>query len=315
MNLVSIFLAVSVSLSGGPAQEWFRSRPEMIPAEKKLSSVSDVSFEDSYLEDVYTDGEEGVVLPSDIENPLLEEPLAQSKDAVPLELLFKNPEGKVKFFEYGEELFDIMEFPDGQALITVNSGIFTMRIYNEDRIITEKTSWKNSISKEEKTILNSVLYSYNYDSEKEKKYLSQVRTEDFQKKNVTLNLYASDGKLTESSQFIKTEDNKELLIRKTVLTYNAERKLIQKLITNYEQKPGEEKSICFLEKKYTYSYREGFDDPDEKYYENSVLRISTVYTNPSDKTVFHYFDGGVGVKVFYADGIKTGEETFFSGGR
>lgn len=70
---------------------------------------------------------------------------------------------------------------------------------------------------------------------------------------------------------------------------------------------------AFVSRKNVYTYKSYTDIPDCSFYEDGVLRMSTVYTKNEDYTETVYFDGGFSVKAVYKDGVKV-EEIAYSNG-
>ncbi len=71
---------------------------------------------------------------------------------------------------------------------------------------------------------------------------------------------------------------------------------------------------AFLTRKNVYTYKSFTDIPDCNFYEDGVLRMSTVYSKNENYTETVYFDGGLSIKSVYKDGVKVEEIAYSNGG-
>ena len=112
---------------------------------------------------------------------------------------------------------------------------------------------------------------------------------------------------------LKTEySQKEVLDKKTLRTFNSDKKITSEEETLYVQEPdplrkGKTKTITVVKKNiFIYTKKSAF--PDLEHYENGVLRIKQDYIDESTYLQTIYHEGGVIIETKYSDGKKIEEK-------
>lgn len=116
-----------------------------------------------------------------------------------------------------------------------------------------------------------------------------------------------------SAMELKTEySQKEVLDKKTLRTFNSDKKITSEEETLYVQEPdplrkGKTKTITVVKKNiFIYTKKSAF--PDLEHYENGVLRIKQDYIDESTYLQTIYHEGGVIIETKYSDGKKIEEK-------
>ena len=110
----------------------------------------------------------------------------------------------------------------------------------------------------------------------------------------------------------KEYSQKEVLDKKTLRTFNSDKKITSEEETLYVQKPdplrkGKTKTITVVKKNiFIYTKKSAF--PDLEHYENGVLRIKQDYIDESTYLQTIYHEGGVIIETKYSDGKKIEEK-------
>ena len=110
----------------------------------------------------------------------------------------------------------------------------------------------------------------------------------------------------------KEYSQKEVLDKKTLRTFNSDKKITSEEETLYVQEPdplrkGKTKTITVVKKNiFIYTKKSAF--PDLEHYENGVLRIKQDYLDESTYLQTIYHEGGVIIETKYSDGKKIEEK-------
>lgn len=110
----------------------------------------------------------------------------------------------------------------------------------------------------------------------------------------------------------KEYSQKEVLDKKTLRTFNSDKKITSEEETLYVQEPdplrkGKTKTITVVKKNiFIYTKKSAF--PDLEHYENGVLRIKQDYIDESTYLQTIYHEGGVIIETKYSDGKKLEEK-------
>ena len=110
----------------------------------------------------------------------------------------------------------------------------------------------------------------------------------------------------------KEYSQKEVLDKKTLRTFNSDKKITSEEETLYVQEPdplrkGKTKTITVVKKNiFIYTKKSAF--PDLEHYENGVLRIKQDYLDESTYLQTIYHEGGVIIETKYSDGKKLEEK-------
>lgn len=319
MNIIPLLIDMCLNLFPGEKprlQRWLISRPDfrnvmemrlenqgmtsLYEEIKVLSEQNAVSEEgDEEVKEGEVSGTdleaEGVALSDEIENPALPEQKGDGKNA-PEEIIRKTS-GSFTGFSYGEEILELMEVPEGTVLVSVNRDLIVQRTYNKDRKLVSRLVWKNGTDSKSQILLSRKDWLY---AGEERKTLRRITEEDFQHKTATETLMTDEQKIKSLKVWSSGDDGNRTLIKSCSYSYDEQKRLSAlSTVTVYE---GKEKKARLV-----YNYKENIEEPDERYYENGVLRSFTEHKNEREKVITYYFDGGFKVRAFYEDGEKVRE--------
>lgn len=262
---------------------------------------------------------------------------------------YKNSSGKLRLFEYGEEQLALTPSVNGgRGIVSVNGEYVTRTLFDEAFRKTEKISWKQGAGLP--FIANRKTYVYRdplpkggflkkYSSGKASgrnasaalaKELDQYsRTpvslwdEDFENKKIQDVKFDSRGNPVRIDFYDVVKDEEtgkesNLIVKTRVSSFDGSDRLISEEERLFFKKMDPLRFTmtkdAFLTRKNVYTYKSFTDIPDCNFYEDGVLRMSTVYSKNEDYTETVYFDGGLSIKSVYKDGVKVEEIAYSNGG-
>ncbi|MBO4385580.1 MAG: hypothetical protein J5817_01030 [Treponema sp.] len=268
-------------------------------------------------------------------------------------VLYKNSSGKLRLFEYGDEQLALTPSVNGgRGIVSVNGEYVTRTLYDSAFRKTERISWKQGgslpfIANRKTYVYRDPLpkggflkkYSAAGGASGGKaggsasavlaKALDQYsRTpvslwdEDFENKKIQDVKFDSRGNPVRIDFYdvVKDEEtNKEsnLLVKTRVSSFDGSNRLVSEEERLFFKKMDPLRFTmtkdAFLTRKNVYTYKSYTDIPDCNFYEDGILRMSTVYSKNENYTETVYFDGGLSIKSVYKDGVKV-EEIAYSNG-
>lgn len=266
---------------------------------------------------------------------------------------YKNSSGKLRLFEYGEEQLALTPSVNGgRGIVSVNGEYVTRTLFDEAFRKTEKISWKQGAGLP--FIANRKTYVYRDPLPKGgflKKYSSgkavgkasgrnasaalakeldqysrtpvSLWDEDFENKKIQDVKFDSWGNPVRIDFYDVVKDEEtgkesNLLVKTRVSSFDGSDRLISEEERLFFKKMDPLRFTmtkdAVLTRKNVYTYKSFTDIPDCNFYEDGVLRMSTVYSKNENYTETVYFDGGLSIKSVYKDGVKVEEIAYSNGG-
>lgn len=262
---------------------------------------------------------------------------------------YKNSSGKLRLFEYGEEQLALTPSVNGgRGIVSVNGEYVTRTLFDEAFRKTEKISWKQGAGLP--FIANRKTYVYRDPLPKGgflKKYSSgkasgrnassalakdldqysrtpvSLWDEDFENKKIQDVKFDSRGNPVRIDFYDVVKDEEtgkesNLIVKTRVSSFDGSDRLIFEEERLFFKKMDPLRFTmtkdAFLTRKNVYTYKSFTDIPDCNFYEDGVLRMSTVYSKNENYTETVYFDGGLSIKSVYKDGVKVEEIAYSNGG-
>ncbi len=224
------------------------------------------------------------------------------------QIILKSSSNKIRLFEFGEEQFGLNSNDKEKSLISVNSELFTLSTYDENSRLVEFVEWKNGSTLEDSLMLRKISYSYTEEADSETKLpkiISTVkREENFKDKTLSLSQFDENSLLKRCDVYTIEEDGKYFKTKSCAYNYDDEKRILLKREIYYYKEGDEAAKISRVAKKYSYKYKENFENPDIEYFENDVLRLKTEYLSDSNYVETSYFDGGLEIKSYYENNVK-----------
>lgn len=196
-----------------------------------------------------------------------------------------NRDLKLKIFEYGKEYFIPQQSGDNLVFINADKDLIYRNVYDKEFRLIKVEKWTNS----EKENLRTSFESYEYMNDSvipSAKTLSSGNSEE-------KFYYNEDGLITRYEEFkyigkakIKTP------VKFQYWQYDSEKRITVESETEFSNSSSTSKES-------RYNYKKEGQTPDYEYYENSVLKIKTVYQSSSDYETYIYFDEEMSVHTIY----------------
>lgn len=222
-------------------------------------------------------------------------------DETTQEKTFRDSANEMRFFSYGDEIFLASNYVDGSGVyVSADKKNAVRRFYDEMHRLQKSEKWKIADGSFDAVIAETVEYVYDGDSLLPSASLT-VAGDIF-----TEAVFDKFGNTSVMRVSKKTEDGKKKLQRVSTWTYSDDEKLVE---TTYKKMTDDGVSVSY-ETKETYKYHVKSDEdvpPDYDFYENGILRTSTVYKSHDTYITVHYFDDGFEVSEAFKNGKKISE--------
>lgn len=253
------------------------------------------------------------------ETEIAEEPLEEPKEAElsAVEKFFNEEKSgtvvhgknnELKFYEFENEIF-LPQRSDGKLVnVHVNGNSVDRYFYDEKYKLVKKESW-NIPSVQSAALEKTENYEYFADS-------SVISKKTIETKSAVEKIsYSQTSKILSSEKHAVTEDKNQILSKRK-LGYDAEDRLCSDELTDYYYKDKDYKELDYsFTKKYIYTFNEGEIPPDFKYYENGVLKMQNKYSPQKGNYVSEiFFDETFSVKTYYENDVRV-KDIFYSNGK
>ncbi len=244
---------------------------------------------------------------SEVKNESSSEQEIQKEESA-TQIILKSSSNKIRLFKFGEEQFCLDSNNQKKSLVSVNSELFTLSTYDEKSRLVEFVEWQNASTLDASIMLRKISYSYSEETDSETKIpkiiLTARREENFKEKTLTLSEFDENSLLKRNDVYSVESDGKYFKTQSSAFDYDDEKRLLLWREINYYKEGDEAAKISKLSKKYSYRYKENFENPDIEYFENDILRLKTEYLSDSDYVETSYFDGGLEIKSYYENNVK-----------
>lgn len=243
--------------------------------EKLISSINDEELKrlEAFLEELLASSDGMFSL---LEKELLDEAVEVSR---------LNRDLRLKVMEYGKEFFIPQQSGENLIFINADKDLIYRNVYDKAFRLIKVEKWSNS----EKENIRTSLETYSYIDDSVVPAEKTVATGTSEEKY----FYDSEALLTRFEEFkINSKTKSKTPVKFQFWQYDSQKRIVLEAETEF-------KNSTSLTKESRYKYKNEGQTPDYEYYENSELKIKTVYTSNSDYETSIYFDDEMSVRTTY----------------
>ena len=202
--------------------------------------------------------------------------------------------------QFEKEIFIPPQDRGDNTIIHASNGRVVRSFYDNFERLIKKEEWKI------KSLTDSVLNkteAYDFASDEARTPSTKTVTEE----KISRVYYYNEKALCERVFEYKVLEQERILDSKTEFTYNDEGKILSEEAFDYSEKTASSKKRVF-------SYNKTDEiPPDSYYYENGILKMSTVYSSEKNYVSKIFFDDSYSVTTYYEDGIRVKDVYIFDG--
>lgn len=260
--------------------------------------------ENSAVEENFENGE-NIVNIENGENASLAKNSAEEKKLLEEKyLLFKTSSQEIRMLETNSDIFSASSSAQKNRVLTnISDGELQRRFYDENFRLSKIEYWHIASSSAQSKMRRRKTYAFGADGK-----ISELRENDFDAQTASITFFNSDGKIR-SSRKNNLQDGKLDSFEIFTYEYDGEGRVLQEDRKLFQVQGKKQKRVLSQRVVNKYS---GEKISETSFYENSVLRIRTVYTDSENYVQTTYFDGGFVVRDFYENGLKI-SSTFSNG--
>lgn len=239
------------------------------------------------------------------ENDLLSKNSAEEKKSLEEKyLLFKTSSQEIRMLETNSDIFSASSSAQKNRVLTnISDGELQRRFYDENFRLSKIEYWQIASSSAQSKMRRRKTYAFGADGK-----ISELRENDFDAQTESKTLFNSNGKIR-SSRKNNLRDGKLDSFEIFTYEYDGEERVLQEDRKLFQVQGKKQKRVLSQRVVNKYS---GEKISETSFYENSALRIRTVYTDSENYVQTTYFDGGFVVRDFYENGVKI-SSTFSNG--
>lgn len=230
------------------------------------------------------------------EKDLLLENSAEKKTLEEKYLVFKTSSQEIRMLETDTDIFSASASAQKNRVLTsIANGELQRRFYDEDFRLSKIEYWQIASSSAQSKMWRRRTYAFGAEGK-----VSEMRENDFDAQTASIIFFNPDGKIRSSR---KNNLPGGALDSFEIFTYeyDGESRVLQENRQVFRVQGGKQKRVLSQRVVNKYS---GEKLSETSFYENSVLRIRTVYTDSENYVQTTYFDGGFAVRDFYENGVK-----------
>lgn len=221
-------------------------------------------------------------------------------------LLFKTSSQEIRMLETSTDIFSVSSSAQKNRVLTnISDGELQRRFYDENFRLSKIEYWQIASSSAQSKMRRRKTYAFGADGK-----ISELRENDFDAQTSSITFFNSDGKIR-SSRKNNLPDGKLDSFEIFTYEYDGEGRVLQESRQVFRMQGEKQKRVLSQRVVNKYS---GEKLSEMSFYENSVLRIRTVYADSENYVQTTYFDGGFAVRDFYENGKKI-SSTFSNGNR
>lgn len=219
-------------------------------------------------------------------------------------LLFKTSSQEIRMLETSTDIFSASSSAQKNRVLTnISDGELQRRFYDENFRLSKIEYWQIASSSAQSKMRRRKTYAFGADGK-----ISELRENDFDAQTSSITFFNSNGKIR-SSRKNNLRDGKLDSFEIFTYEYDGEGRVLQEDRKLFQVQGKKQKRVLSQRVVNKYS---GEKISDTSFYENSALRIRTVYTDSENYVQTTYFDGGFVVRDFYENGVKI-SSTFSNG--
>lgn len=231
------------------------------------------------------------------EKDLLSEKSAEEKKTLEEKyLVFKTSSQEIRMLETDTDIFSASASAQKNRVLTsIANGELQRRFYDEDFRLSKIEYWQIASSSAQSKMWRRRTYAFGAEGK-----VSEMRENDFDAQTASITFFNPEGKIRSSR---KNNLPGGVLDSFEIFTYeyDGESRVLQENRQVFRVQGGKQKRVLSQRVVNKYS---GEKLSETSFYENSVLRIRTVYTDGENYVQTTYFDGGFAVRDFYENGAK-----------
>ena len=227
---------------------------------------------------------------------LLENSAEEKKTLEEKYLVFKTSSQEIRMLETDTDIFSASASAQKNRVLTsIANGELQRRFYDEDFRLSKIEYWQIASSSAQSKMWRRRTYAFGTEGK-----VSEMRENDFDAQTASITFFNPDGKIRSSR---KNNLPGGVLDSFEIFTYeyDGESRVLQENRQVFRVQGGKQKRVLSQRVVNKYS---GKKLSETSFYENSVLRIRTVYTDSENYVQTTYFDGGFAVRDFYENGVK-----------
>ena len=219
-------------------------------------------------------------------------------------LLFKTSSQEIRMLETSTDIFSASSSAQKNRVLTnISDGELQRRFYDENFRLSKIEYWHIASSSAQSKMRCLKTYAFDADGK-----ISELRENDFDAQTESKTLFNPNGKIR-SSRKNNLLDGKLDSFEIFTYEYDGEGCVLQESRQVFRMQGEKQKRVLSQRVVNKYS---GEKLSEMSFYENSVLRIRTVYADSENYVQTTYFDGGFVVRDFYENGVKI-SSTFSNG--
>ena len=219
-------------------------------------------------------------------------------------LLFKTSSQKIRMLETNSDIFSASSSAQKNRVLTnISDGELQRRFYDENFRLSKIEYWQIASSSAQSKMRRRKTYAFGADGK-----ISELRENDFDAQTSSITFFNSDGKIR-SSRKNNLPDGKLDSFEIFTYEYDGEGRVLQEDRKLFQVQGKKQKRVLSQRVVNKYS---GEKISETSFYENSALRIRTVYAYGENYVQTTYCDGGFVVRDFYENGVKI-SSTFSNG--
>lgn len=251
-------------------------------------------------------------------------------------ILLSDSLGRLKLFQYKDELLSVNETADGGfSDVVVNDEEFTRTKYDSSYRMIERIVWKRGDTAADSVMKSKTVWTYDDESAEPEQESSGTfpvfcGIEDFETGKYTAVFYddASRPKETQEYELRDSDDGSEgvsgsddkqetsptaaerVLSKQTLYSYDSDGRILSDEEIYYDS--GSTERTVTYEKRTLYEYTGKSKYANTSLYENGKLRALTEYDTDNDYTETIYFSDTAYVRTRYENGVRT-SATIYNG--
>lgn len=211
-------------------------------------------------------------------------------------LVFKTSSKEIRMLETNDDIFSASSpAQKNRALTSMAGGELQRRFYDENFRLCKIEYWHIASSSAQSKMRRRKTYAFGADGK-----ISELRENDFDAQTASITFFYPDGKIR-SSRKDNLLDGKLDSFEIFTYEYDGEGRVLQENRKRFQMQDKKQKRVLSQRVVNKYSGEKLFET---SFYENSILRIRTVYTDGENYVQTTYFDGGFVVRDFYENGRK-----------
>lgn len=250
------------------------------------------------------------------------EPSGASSEAEPVAVRrLRNARQMLSLYSYGAEIFSVQSGAEGGSVIVSSfQKKMTRGYYDESVRLVKKEYWDLSGGVSNSAVTKTETFEYG-----DGIFPVSARIQEGNERHVLS--YDENGRVNVSRNYRLLEmpsdtassepssgKKRFVLVSRTEWKYTRDGKVSEKYFVEYVYKDASSSLVTARNsKREVFEYKIDGGLPDYYYYENSVLRMQTIYSGLNSYTSVSYFDDGFVVESYYIDGNHTKDLYYMNG--